>query len=164
MEVIKKENGLLNIDMMIKNAMKEKDKIVVTTLRNVKTRIMEFMTQEVKQGAERPVYDVKAENALLEKMSKELKKDVDTYLSINTAKSIENASESQNQLNVITDLLPTPATEEEILEGITDWVVKYGAIESKQIGMVIRHVMTGHPNTNKADVAKLINKTIKGNH
>ena len=159
-EVQKTENGFIDFTKMIMLAMKAKDKIASMTYKQIKSRIMEFKTQEVKEGQPRPVYDLKAEKKLLETMQKELEKDVKTYLAINTEKSIENASESQNQLNVINELLPKPATIEEIQEGVNDWVIKYGAISQKDMGKVIQHVVAGHPNARKSDVATVVKANI----
>ena len=160
MEIVRTKEGLIDFTKMIMSAMKSGDKIACMTYKQIKSRIMEFKTQEVKQGQPRPVYDLNAEKKLLETMQKELEKDVKTYLEINTEKAIENASESQNQLNVINELLPKPASTEEIQEGVTDWILHYGAISPKEIGLVINHVSANHPTARKADIAKVIKMNI----
>lgn len=160
MEIVRTKEGFIDFTKMIMNAMKAKDKIASMTFKQIKSRIMEFKTQEVKEGHPRPIYDLKAENKLLEIMQKELEKDVKTYLSINTEKSIENANESQNQLDIITSLLPKPATIEEIQEGVNDWVIHYGAILQKDMGKVINHVAANHPTARKADIATVVKANI----
>ena len=107
------------------------------------------------------VYDLATEKKLLETVQKELKKDVEIYLNINTPKSIANASESQNQLNIVNELLPKPASDDEINEGIADWVIKYGEITPKDMKAVINHVVAGHPNARKSDIARIVKSNIK---
>lgn len=160
MEIVRTKEGFIDFTKMIMNAMKAKNKIASMTFKQIKSRIMEFKTQEVKEGQPRPVYDLKAEQKLLETMQKELEKDVKTYLAINTEKSIENASESQNQLNIINELLPKPASIEEIQEGVNDWVIKYGAILQKDMGKVINHIAANHPTARKADIVSVIKQNI----
>ena len=160
-EIKKTEDGFLDFPSMVKEAMLKGDKFALMTFRQIMSRIMEFKTQEVKEGKSRPVYDLAAEKKLLESVQKELEKDVEIYLNINTAKSIANASESQNQLNVVNELLPKPASDDEIIEGIADWIVKYGPITPKDMKMVINHVVAGHPNARKSDIARIVKSNIK---
>ena len=121
---------------------------------------MEFKTKEVK-NRQSPVYNTNEEKKLLETMQKELEKDVKTYLDINTPKSIANASESQNQLNIITELLPKPATDNEINNIIYVWILENGDISSKDMGKVIGYVSNILPNARKSDIAKLVKSNIK---
>lgn len=160
-EIKKTEDGFFDFPSMVKEAMLKGDKFALMTFRQVMSRIMEFKTQEVKEGRPRPVYDLATEKKLLETIQKELEKDIETYLNINTSKSIANASESQNQLNIINELLPKPASDDEINEGIADWVIKYGAITSKDMGKVINHVVAGHPTARKSDIARIVKSNIK---
>lgn len=159
-EIKKTNEGLLDFSSMIKEAMIKGDKIALMTFRQILSRIMEFKTKEVKNGP-RPVYDINEEKKLLETMQKELEKDVKTYLDINTPKSIANASESQNQLNIITELLPKPATDNEINNIIYVWVLENGDISSKDMGNVIGYVSNILPNARKSDIAKLVKSNIK---
>lgn len=159
-EIKKTNEGLLDFSSMIKEAMIKGDKIALMTFRQILSRIMEFKTKEVKNGP-RPVYDTNEEKKLLETMQKELEKDVKTYLDINTPKSIANASESQNQLNIITELLPKPATDNEINNIIYVWILENGDISSKDIGKVIGYVSNILPNARKSDIAKLVKSNIK---
>ena len=160
-EIKKTKDGFFNFPSMVKEAMLKGDKIALMTFRQIMSRIMEFKKQEVKEGQPRPVYDLTAEKKLLETIQKELQKDVEIYLSINTVKSIANASESQNQLNIVNELLPKPASDDEINEGVTDWVIKYGAITPKDMKVVINHVAAGHPNDRKSDIARIVKSNIK---
>lgn len=160
-EIKKTEDGFFDFPSMVKEAMLKGDKFALMTFRQVMSRIMEFKTQEVKEGRPRPVYDLATEKKLLETIQKELEKDIETYLNINTSKSIANASESQNQLNIINEFLPKPASDDEINEGIADWVIKYGAITSKDMGKVINHVVAGHPTARKSDIARIVKSNIK---
>ena len=160
-EIKKTEDGFLDFPSMVKEAMLKGDKFALMTFRQIMSRIMEFKTQEVKEGQPRPVYDLTTEKKLLETVQKELKKDVEIYLNINTLKSIANASESQNQLNIVNELLPKPASDDEINAGVADWVIKYGEISQKDMKAVINHVVAGHPNARKSDIARIVKSNIK---
>lgn len=160
-EIKKTEDGFFDFPSMVKEAMLKGDKFALMTFRQIMSRIMEFKTQEVKEGQPRPVYDLATEKKLLETVQKELQKDVEIYLNINTPKSIANASESQNQLNIVNELLPKPASDDEINEGVADWVIKYGEITSKDMKAVINHVVAGHSNARKSDIARIVKSNIK---
>ena len=81
-EIKKTEDGFLDFPSMVKEAMLKGDKFVLMTFRQIMSRIMEFKTQEVKEGQPRPVYDLATEKKLLETVQKELQKDVEIYLNI----------------------------------------------------------------------------------
>lgn len=152
---------MINIDSLIHGAMKAREKEKALVYKQIKTRIMEFKTadKDEKTGLY-PVYTEEAEKKLLESMVKELEKDIEAYEKIGTEKAKENVAEAVYQRAVIMDLLPKPASDEEIIEGINDWVIKYGKIEQKQMGQVINHVHSGHPNARKQDIARLVKKVI----
>lgn len=153
---------MIDIDNLIVGAMKERRKEDALVYKQIKTRIMEFKTaaKDEKTGLY-PVYTEEAEKKLLESMVKELEKDIEAYNKIGTDKAKVNATEAAYQKSVIMELLPKPASDEEIIEGINDWVIKYGKIEQKQMGQVINHVHSGHPNARKQDIACLVKKMIK---
>lgn len=155
---------MIDIDSLIHGAMKAHHKEDALVYKQIKTRIMEFKTadKDEKTGLY-PVYTEEAEKNLLESMVKELEKDIKAYDKIGTDKAKENADEAVYQRAVIMELLPKPASDEEIIEGINDWVIKYGAIDQKQMGQVINHVHSGHPNARKQDIARLVKKMISNN-
>lgn len=160
-EIKKTEDGFFDFPSMVKEAMLKGDKFALMTFRQIMSRIMEFKTQEVKEGHPRPIYDLASEKKLLETVQKELHKDVEIYLNINTPKSIANAAESQNQFNIVNELLPKPASDDEINEGIADWVIKYGEITFKDMKAVINHVVAGHPTARKSDIVRIVKSNIK---
>lgn len=155
---------MIEIDKLIVGAMKAHKKEDALVYKQIKTRIMEFKTgdKDEKTGLY-PVYTEEAEKKLLEQMVKELEKDVEAYEKIGTPKALSNANEANYQKAVIMELLPKPASDEEIIEGINDWVMKYGKIEPKQMGVVINHVHVGHPNARKQDIARLVKKVMSNN-
>lgn len=155
---------MIDIDSLIVGAMKAHHKEDALVYKQIKTRIMEFKTgdKDPKTGLY-PVYTEEVEKKLLESMVKELEKDIEAYEKIGTDKAKENAAEAVYQKAVIMELLPKPASDEEIIEGINDWVINYGKIEPKQMSLVINHVATGHPNARKQDIARLVKKVMSNN-
>lgn len=162
-KITRKENGLLDIDEMIKDAMKSKRSDELQALRNVKTHIMEFKTQEVKEGP-RPEYTTEAELALIQKMAKELTKEVKAYSNVNTPIGKENLKKAVNEQFIICGILneiePPQATEEEIMSAINDWTIHYGGISPKDFKSVMNHVIAKYSNASRSDVASLIKRTM----
>lgn len=158
-ETIKNENGMIDFTKMIMTSMKAGNKMATMTYKQIKSKIMEFKTAETKDGV-RPEYDIKAEQKLLETFQKELEKDIKAYEAIGTEKAKDNAEESKQQLKIVTALLPKAATDEEIQEAVTDWVVKYGAISPKEMGTIIKQITTWNPTARKQDVARIVKANI----
>lgn len=159
METIKTENGMIDFTKMIMASMKSGNKLATMTYKQIKSKIMEFKTAETKDGT-RPVYDSLAERKLLETFQKELEKDIKVYESIGTEKAKDNAEESKQQLKIVTALLPKAATDDEIQEFVTDWIVRYGAISPKDMGTIINQISTWNPSARKQDVARIVKKNI----
>lgn len=152
---------MIDIDKLIVGAVKAREKEKALVYKQIKTRIMEFKTGEKdeKTGLY-PVYDDDAEKKLLESMVKELEKDIEMFKKINTPNASANIEEATFQKSVIEELLPKPASDEEIIEGLNDWVIHYGKIEKKDMGKVITHISVAHPNARKKDIARIVSKHI----
>ena len=60
----------------------------------------------------------------------------------------------------MTALLPKAASDEEIQEFVTDWIVRYGAISPKDMGTIINQISTWNPSARKQDVARIVKKNI----
>lgn len=144
---------MLEIEKMIMGAMKAHETEKAQTYKLIKAKILEF-----KKQPNVPEYTEEAEIGVLKKMVKELEKEKEIYSKVNTDIAKERLNETITQLNIVNELLPSKASDEQIIEGINDWVIQYGKIEPKQIGMVINHVKTKYTNAEKSDIARLIKK------
>lgn len=146
---------MLQIEKMIMSAMKAHEAEKAQTYKLIKAKILEF-----KKQPNAPEYTEETEIGVLKKMVKELEKEKEIYSKVDTDIAKERLNETVIQLNIVNELLPSKASDEDIIEGINDWVVKYGKIEPKQIGMVINHVKTKYTNAEKSDIARLIKKAM----
>jgi uncharacterized protein YqeY len=146
---------MLQIEKMIMSAMKAHETEKAQTYKLIKAKILEF-----KKQPNAPEYTEEAEISVLKKMVKELEKEKEIYSKVDTDIAKERLNETVTQLNIVNELLPSKASDEDIIEGINDWVVKYGKIEPKQISMVINHVKVKYINAEKSDIARLIKKAM----
>lgn len=146
---------MLQIEKMIMDAMKAHESEKAQTYKLIKAKILEF-----KKQPNAPGYTEEAEIGVLKKMVKELEKEKEIYSKVDTDIAKERLNETVTQLKIVNELLPSKASDEDIIEGINDWVVKYGKIEPKQIGMVINHVKAKYTNAEKSDIARLIKKAM----
>lgn len=137
------------------SAMKAHETEKAQTYKLIKAKILEF-----KKQPNAPEYTEEAEIGVLKKMVKELEKEKEIYSKVDTDIANERLNETVTQLNIVNELLPSKASDGDIIEGINDWVIKYGKIEPKQIGMVINHVKIKCTNAEKSDIARLIKKAM----
>lgn len=159
MDPIKTDDGMIDFTKMIMTSVKSGDKMAAMTYKQIKSKIMEYKTAETKDGV-RPIYNKSVEKKLIETFQKELEKDIKAYEAIGTEKAKDNAEESKQQLKIVTALLPKPASDDEIQEFVTDWIVRYGAISPKDMGTIINQISTWNPSARKQDVARIVKKNI----
>lgn len=146
---------MLEIEKMIMGAMKKHNAQKAQTYKLIKAKILEF-----KKQPNAPEYTEEAEVEVLKKMAKELEKEKDIYSKVDSDIAKERLNETIEQLNIVNGLLPKKASDEDIMSSINDWVIHYGKIEPKQIGMVITHVKSKYGNAEKSDIARLIKKIV----
>lgn len=144
---------MLEIEKMIMGAMKSHNPQEAQTYKLIKAKILEF-----KKQPNAPEYTEEAEIGVLKKMAKELEKEKEIYSKVDSDVAKERLNETIFQLNITNSLLPKKASDEDIINSINDWVIQYGKIEPKQIGMVICHVKSKYSNAEKSDIARLIKK------
>ena len=119
----------LTINEAIKNAMREKDKIALDSLRAVKSQILLLKTEA--KGA-----DVSAEQeiAILQRMIKQRK---DSYEQFSAQNRADLAEVELAQMKVIEKYLPAQLSEEELQTAIGKIIAEVGAESMKDIGKVM---------------------------
>lgn len=125
----------IQVDIM--SAMKAKDEIRLTTLRGIKTAIMQYKTSSNFKGDR----DAELSDAdlikLMQKMAKERR---DTAKVYSDAGRTELADKENAEAEVIESYLPQPLTEDEIKVLVTEAMETVGATSMKDMGKVITYV------------------------
>ena len=118
----------------------------------IKAKMMEFVTR-----ADKPVLDTKAEIVILNKMVKERK---DTAAEYSKAGRQELANQELFEANVISELLPKAASEEDIKNAISEYIASNGPCTIKQMGAIIKYVKSKFDNVDGALTSKLVKESL----
>jgi len=137
---------MLDINAKIMEAMKSKDKVASETFKLIKAKILEFKTQK-----NAPEYTEEAEVKLLQKMVKEREESAKIY---KNAGREELAEAELAQANVISELLPKVATQDDVELYLNEYYPN--GIEKKSMGMVIKEVKSAFIGVDGGMVANLV--------
>ena len=136
----------------IMGEMKAGNKERANVFRLIKTKMMEFVTR-----SDKPVLDTKAEISILNKMVKERN---DTAIEYSKAGRQELANQELFEANVISELLPKAASEEDINNAISEYIVSNGPCTIKQMGVVIKYVKSKFDNVDGALASRLVKESL----
>lgn len=136
----------------IMGEMKAGNKERANVFKLIKAKMMEFVTR-----SDKPVLDVKAEITILNKMVKERK---DTATEYSKAGRQELANQELFEANVISELLPKAASEEDIKKAISEYISSNGPCTIKQMGAIIKHVKSNFDNVDGALTSKLVKESL----
>lgn len=137
---------MLDINAKIMEAMKSKDKVASETFKLIKAKILEFKTQK-----NAPEYTEEAEVKLLQKMVKEREESAKIY---RDAGREELAEAELAQANVISELLPKVATQDDVELYLNEYYPN--GIEKKSMGIVIKEVKSAFIGVDGGMVANLV--------
>lgn len=140
-------------DILIKDAMKAREKEKLNTYKLVKARLLEYKTGDKDKNGNYPVLDEKSEMQILNKMVKELQGDIEIRKNANRLDEVE---EFTNQMNYIKDLLPKMASEDEVNAIIDKYISDNGNYSQKEMGKVIGFVRSSFKAVDGGMVAKLV--------
>ena len=132
--------------------MKAGNKERANVFKLIKAKMMEFVTR-----ADKPVLDTKAEIVILNKMMKERK---DTATEYSKAGRQELANQELFEANVISELLPKAASEEDIKNAISEYIASNGPCTIKQMGAIIKYVKSKFDNVDGALTSKLVKESL----
>jgi len=119
----------LTISEAIKNAMKDKDKVALDSLRAVKSQIMLLKTEA--KGAE---VSPEQEIAILQRMIKQRK---DSYEQFTAQNRADLAEVEEAQMKVIEKFLPKQLSAEELETEMKKIIAETGAESAKDLGKVM---------------------------
>ena len=147
------ENEILSkYTKMVMGEMKAGNKERANVFKLIKAKMMEFVTR-----ADKPVLDTKAEIVILNKMVKERK---DTATEYSKAGRQELANQELFEANVISELLPKAASEEDIKNAISEYIASNGPCTMKQMGAIIKYVKSKFDNVDGALTSKLVKESL----
>ena len=150
---MKMENEILSkYTKMVMGEMKAGNKERANVFKLIKAKMMEFVTR-----ADKPVLDTKAEITILNKMVKERK---DTATEYSKAGRQELANQELFEANVISELLPKAASEEDIKNAISEYIASNGPCTMKQMGAIIKYVKSKFDNVDGALTSKLVKESL----
>lgn len=143
---------MLDLDEMIKNAMKARDTNRLKVYKNIKAKKQELLTAKNAKP-----YDVDAEITMLKKMASELSNDYETALS---AGRHDLTDEILDELNTIREFIPKEPSVEVIENTINEWISKNGNPDKRQMGVLINYVKENLPTADGKIVANIVKKFI----
>lgn len=155
---------MIDINTLIKNAMKSKNQVELRAYKNLKAEIQILQTAKNAKP-----YDEASEIQLISKMCKKLE---DSILSFSEAGREDLAAEYRDELEVLKKLLPEPVTQSDIILVLWEWANSKGLlvqfnenpnnfseprIPKKEMGNAIKHIKSKFP---QAD-GKMISNIVK---
>lgn len=155
---------MINIDNLIKQAMKSHNKEELLVYQAIKTEIINYKTAKNAKP-----YDEAAEISILKKMAKQREDSEKQYLE---AGRRDLATKEHNESEVIKKLLPEPVTQSDIMLVLWEWANSKGLlvqfnenpnnfseprIPKKEMGNAIKHIKSKFP---QAD-GKMISEIVK---
>ena len=142
---------MLNIDLMILQAMKDKQQGKVKTYRAIKSEIQAFKTAKNAKP-----YDEIAEISLLKKMIKQREDSIQQYTN---AGRKDLANLENIELSYLRELIPKEPTKEDILDWLED--NNYHHIEKKEMSSVIKEIKSNFPAADGKIVSEIVKTLIK---
>ena len=165
---------MIEIDSLIKGAMKSKNKTELRAYKNLKAEI-----QLLKTAKNAKPYDGAAEIQLISKMCKRLEEDIEGF---SEARREDLESECRSELEVLKKLLPEPVNESQIYSELRIWagnnkliemyltekgVYQFDAIETsrpfipkKEMGTAIKHLKAKFPQADGKIISNIVKEYI----
>lgn len=147
----------MNINDLIKEALKNGDKERLATYRLIKS---EFQKYEA-QGSEFKI-DAVTEANILRSMIKQREKSIQEY---NNSGRLDLAENESREINIISEFLPKEPTDEEIYAEIMLFLgcqdIASVVLERSDMGRVMAHLKTKLPTASGKRVSELVKSLIK---
>ena len=154
---------MIEIDSLIKEAMKSKNQIELKTYRNIKS---EFLIAETAKNAE--VLDEAKQIKLLQSYAKKLEKSI---LDFSQAGREDLAAEYRDELDVVKKLLPKPVNESQICFGLAEWAESHNfglvlsidnpiRIPKKEMGNAIKYLKSKFPQADGKVISDIVKKYV----
>lgn len=154
---------MVNIDELIKAALKSQNKTELRAYRNLKTEI-----QLLKTAKNAKPYDEAAEIQLISKICKRLEEDIRGF---SEARREDLESECMSELEVLKKLLPEPVNESQICFELGEWAESHNfgfvlsidnpiRIPKKEMGNAIKHLKSRFPQADGKMISEIVKEYI----
>lgn len=138
------------INNQIKEAMKAKDELRLSTLRMMKSKIL-----YVNARGDLPEAEI---IKIITKYSKELKESITEFKKVDRA---EDAAKSEKELVIVQEFLPKQLSADEIKSAIQQAIQETGASSMKEMGNVMKAVLAKHPGIDGKIVSQFVRELLK---
>lgn len=153
---------MIEIDNLIKEALKSKNNIELKAYRNLKSKILEFKTAKNSKPY--------TEEEELKLISKEVKKLEDAVLEFSQASRDDLALEYREELEILKKLLPEPVDTSEIYSELLYWAEKSHFINDeiayeieipkKEMGNAIKYLKSKFPTVDGKIISEIVKENI----
>lgn len=143
---------MINIDELIKQAIKDKDNIKTKVYRNIKAEILKFKTAKNCK-----VYDDTAEIQLLKKLKSQYDESIEAFI---RGHRDDLADSERQEVEVISSLLPK-AVEANLVESKLVEMLKgdnLEKIEKQYMGYYIKQLKSMYPVNDGAEISNIVKK------
>jgi uncharacterized protein len=143
----------LQIDQALKQAMIEKDEVKKSTLRAIKTKIMQLETAKNAKELD--------DSGVLSAIASMVKQREESVAMFTQGNRPELAAQEEAEITVLQDFLPKQMSRDEIKSAVESLVSELGATSMKDMGKVVNGFKAQHPN--KADgkvLAEVVKETL----
>jgi uncharacterized protein len=128
----------VQIDQALKQAMIEKDEIKKSTLRAIKTKIMQLETAKNAKELD--------DSGILSAIASMVKQREESVAMFTQGNRLELAAQEEAEIAVLQDFLPKQMTESEIATAIAEIKIEVGATTPKDMGKLVNGFKAKYPN------------------
>ena len=152
---------MLNVNELIKNALKSKNEVELKVYRAVKAEMMNFKTAK-----NAPEYNEAAEIKILNKMKKQYEDSIKQYLEAHREDLVESET---SELEVLSKLIPEPVNERQVYSTFDDYCQNMGLknvdnfieIPKNKMGLVIKFLKDKFPYNDGKEIANMVKNYVK---
>lgn len=141
-----------NINQLIIKALKEGDKLRLSTLRMLSSALNYEKIEKRHELTE------EEELAVIRKQAKQRKDSIESY---NKAGATDRAKKEEEELKVLMEFLPAEMTDEELVNLVNKAIDETGAKGMKDIGKVIGMIKSKAPNVEGGRIAELVKQKLE---
>lgn len=138
------------INEELKNALKGKNELRLSTLRMMKSKIL-----YVNARGDLPDAEI---IKIITKYSKELKESIEEFKKVSRN---EDSAKAQKELEIVAEFLPKELSAEEIKNLVAKAVQESGAASIKEMGKVMKLVLSQHPRIDGKIVNQFVRELLK---
>ncbi|MFC1511349.1 GatB/YqeY domain-containing protein [Candidatus Margulisiibacteriota bacterium] len=146
----KKGELFKKINDQLKTAMKEKNKLRLSTLRMVKSKIL-----YVNSKGDLPDAEI---TKIIKKYAKTLKESIEEFKKVERA---EEAAKHEKELAIVQEFLPQEISPAEVKKIVQAAVKETGASSIKEMGNVMKAVLAKHPGIDGKAVSQFVREILK---